>query len=548
MVHSAEHIHEDLDRKVCLECHRQFTGIVAACPHDNSMLVPVAQDPLIGTKLAGKYEILSILGTGGMGVVYKGRQDVMDRIVAIKMLQSHHLNDSMSVKRFQQEGRATCKLNHPHIITVYDFGISQQSGQPFIVMDYLQGVPLSDVIKQEGQVSVERAIKMFTQACEALGHAHKQGIIHRDLKPSNIVLISYDGDKDFVKVVDFGVAQIMEEAQGGSGEHQRLTQIGEVCGSPVYMSPEQCQGHKLDQRSDIYSMGIVMYETLTNRLPLLGRTMVETMRRHIEEPPPPFTEVRPDLYIPERVEGVILKALAKNPEDRHQSMEQLVQELELAIPRPGRSQVLRTAPIETEGETKAVTAEAVTALLFKLTWAQWALVLFVTVSLGALTIVGLSTTLSSHAPPAVTTQKPPPTNTTVTDAEKTAKTAAETTKVSSSTPTAQDGKPAAAANASSSPDSDSATNSVSNKPTPPSTRETKVEDTSKPAISEEPAPKKTASAPPKPKKPKKSPPAVRTAAAKPSGGGGAAAGGSKQEVWRQLLKKRSYSTGYSLEQ
>ena len=351
-----EHLHEDLDRKECLECHREFTGIVAACPHDNSMLVPLGQrDPLIGTKLAGKYEILSLLGTGGMGVVYKGRQDIMDRIVAIKMLQSHFLNDSANVKRFQQEGRATCKLNHPHIITVYDFGISQQSGQPFIVMDYLQGVPLSDVIKQEGQVSVDRAVKIFIQAAEALGHAHKQGVVHRDLKPSNIVLINYDGDKDFVKVVDFGVAQLMEDTSGEG--RQRLTQMGEVCGSPVYMSPEQCQGVHLDSRSDIYSMGVVMFETLTNRLPLLGKTMVETMRRHIEETPPPFSKVRPDLYIPERVEQVILKAMAKSPDDRFQSMEQLAKELELAIPKPGRSQVLRTTPLETEETKESISSD-----------------------------------------------------------------------------------------------------------------------------------------------------------------------------------------------
>lgn len=535
MLHPAEHIHEDLDRKVCLECHRQFTGIVAACPHDNSMLVPVAQDPLIGTKLAGKYEILSILGTGGMGVVYKGRQDVMDRIVAIKMLQSHHLNDSMSVKRFQQEGRATCKLNHPHIITVYDFGISQQSGQPFIVMDYLQGVPLSDIIKQEGQVSVERAIKMFSQAADALGHAHKQGIIHRDLKPSNIVLISYDGDKDFVKVVDFGVAQIMEDSQGGSSEHQRLTQMGEVCGSPVYMSPEQCQGHKLDQRSDIYSMGIVMYETLTNRLPLLGRTMVETMRKHIEDPPPPFSEVRPDLYIPERVEQVILKALAKNPADRHQTMDQLVADLDMAIPRPGRSQVLRTTPVESETETKVVTAEAVTALLFKLTWLQWAIVLVVTVSVGALVIVGLSQVLSPTPPaqtatvetPATKTQAPSTaaaTTTTTTAAEASQKTPDTVTSSTAKTP-------------------DTTATETNNPPTPPSVKTAADTPATKPAVTESITPKKTASAPPKPKKPRKTAPAIaRAAAPKP-----AASAGGNADVWRQLVNKRNYKTGYSLE-
>lgn len=540
MVHSAEHIH-DLDRKVCLECHRQFTGIVAACPHDNSMLVPVAQDPLIGTRLAGKYEILSVLGTGGMGVVYKGRQDVMDRIVAIKMLQSHHLNDSLSVKRFQQEGRATCKLNHPHIITVYDFGISQQTGQPFIVMDYLQGVPLSEIIKQEGQVSVDRAIKMFMQSSDALGHAHKHGIIHRDLKPSNIVLISYDGDKDFVKVVDFGVAQIMEDSQGS--DHQRLTQMGEVCGSPVYMSPEQCQGHKLDQRSDIYSMGVVMYETLTNRLPLLGRTMVETMRKHIEEPPPPFSEVRPDLYIPERVEAVILKALAKDPADRHQSMEHLVNELDLSIPRPGRSQVLRTAPAEGETEVKVVNAEALTALLFKLTWAQWAAVLVVTVTLGALTIVGLSTMLSSRkqapqavtqtapaveaAPkpgdtvsPAATTATTPPVDTVTPDpAGTTTTTAGRETSTPTPTTTATATPPA--------PDRGTASSTTAAGKTPALSTASGVS---------------TDGQTPKPKKAKKptAPSSRPDTASKP-------ASGASSDVWRELVKKRNYKTGYSLE-
>lgn len=532
MMHPAEHLH-DLDRKVCLECHRQFTGIVAACPHDNSMLVPVAQDPLIGTKLAGKYEILSVLGTGGMGVVYKGRQDVMDRIVAIKMLQSHHLNDSMSVKRFQQEGRATCKLNHPHIITVYDFGISQQTGQPFIVMDYLQGVPLSDIIKQEGQVSVERALKIFSQASDALGHAHKQGIIHRDLKPSNIVLISYDGDKDFVKVVDFGVAQIMEDAQGSTENHQRLTQMGEVCGSPVYMSPEQCQGHKLDQRSDIYSMGIVMYETLTNRLPLLGRTMVETMRKHIEDPPPPFSEVRPDLYIPERVEAVILKALAKRPEDRHQSMEHLVNELELAIPRPGRSQVLRTTPVEAEGEAKPVTVETISALLFKLTWAQWAIVLVAVVTLGALTIVGLTTMLGAGKKPAPQTVSQP----------------AETTPAVVPKPAAEPSKPTTASatetpapSATTTPKSEPTTTASTPAPATPD-KSTASSVTGKPATDAGEAPTKIAKTAPKPKKVKKPvtpvAKAAPAAAPKPKAAGG--------DVWRDLVKRRNYKTGYSLE-
>lgn len=334
----SENLHEALDKKVCLECNRQFTGIVAACPHDGGDLVPMGRDPLVGTCLMGKYDIIDVIGHGGMGVVYKGRQVMMDRTVAIKMLQTQHIADSMSVKRFYQEGKAASKMNHPHVITVYDFGVTANTGQPFIVMDYLQGVALSDLIKEEGQLGVERSIKVLSQATDALDHAHRMGVIHRDLKPSNIMLIDYEDEKDYVKVVDFGVAKLIT----AGGEQQRLTQMGEVCGSPVYMSPEQCQGLELDNRSDIYSMGIVIYETLTGRLPILGKTMVDTMSKHITDMPPRFSEVRPDLYIPERLEAVVFKALAKDPAERHQSMADLTKDLETAIPRPGKSAVLRS--------------------------------------------------------------------------------------------------------------------------------------------------------------------------------------------------------------
>jgi serine/threonine protein kinase len=310
---------------------------VAACPHDGTLLVKLQQDSLIGTVLDNSYEVISIIGHGGMGVVYKARHTLMDRIVAIKMLKSTLISDSMSVKRFQQEVKASARIDHPHAITVYNFGISPE-GLPYIVMDFLQGNSLAEVIKAEGHVEVDRGVKIITQACEALAHAHKQGVVHRDLKPSNIVLTEYDEDPDFVKVVDFGVAKLM----GGTAEGaQRLTQTGEVCGSPVYMSPEQCMGQELDLRSDIYSMGILIYETLTGKLPLIGRTMVDTMSKHVSEMPPSFSKIRPDLYIPERIEQVVMKAMAKDPADRHQNMDELREDLENAIPKPGRSSSLR---------------------------------------------------------------------------------------------------------------------------------------------------------------------------------------------------------------
>jgi serine/threonine protein kinase len=300
-------------------------------------------DPYVGTVLANVYEIHSIIGHGGMGVVYKARHAMMDRIVAIKMLKAQLITDSMSVKRFQQEVKASSRINHPHVVAVYNFGLTPQ-GLPYIVMDYLEGNTLAGVIRRDGQLGVERGVKIVSQACEGLAYAHKQGVVHRDLKPGNIVLTDYDGDSEFVKVVDFGVAKLM----GGTADSQRLTQAGDICGSPVYMSPEQCMGQELDWRSDIYSMGVVIYETLTGCLPLVGTTMVDTMAKQCSEMPPPFATARPDLYIPERIQQVVFKALAKDPNNRHQSMDELREELYLAIPRPGRSGALRNAELLTD--------------------------------------------------------------------------------------------------------------------------------------------------------------------------------------------------------
>ncbi|MBS1952971.1 MAG: serine/threonine protein kinase [Cyanobacteria bacterium SZAS-4] len=428
-----------LNEKVCLECNRQFTGIVAACPHDGTLLVNVVQDPLLGTTLAGNYEIQEVIGHGGMGVVYKARHALMDRIVAIKMLQAQLISDSMSVKRFQQESQSASRISHPNVITVYDFGISP-SGQPFIVMDYLQGISLADVIKDEGQIGVERSIKILAQACDALDHAHKMGVLHRDVKPTNFVLINYDEEKDFVKVVDFGVAKLMNATPDG----QRLTQAGEVCGSPVYMSPEQCTGAELDQRSDIYSMGIVVYETLTGKLPILGKTMVDTMSKHISEMPPTFQQARPDLYIPERLEQVVFKALAKDPNDRHQSMDELRIDLENAIPRPGKSQVLRSAPSDQRSP-----GELLAAVLQGISMKVWAGVLAVVVvgGLAALQLRKMSTVQqppAQHetAPPssATTTKVAPPVTPTATDTSA-GTTTPTTTPTTTQTPAPADTAP-----------------------------------------------------------------------------------------------------------
>jgi len=332
-----------------MACSREFAGSTANCPHDGNQLVSLPQDQWEGRRLADRYKIEHRLGTGGMGVVYLAWHELMERWVAIKMLKQSFIEDEKSVKRFQQEAKAASRLKHPNVITLHDFGLAP-TGQPYMVMDYLVSThpdqkhkarSLAQEIKDCEQLPVERAIHMLSQACEALEHAHRQGVIHRDVKPANIMIVPNEEDPYFIRVVDFGVAKLLPiNAQDAAS--QGVTQVGEVCGSPVYMSPEQCMGQALDPRADIYSMGIVLYEALTGRLPLVGKNMVDTMAKHMNEQAPSFTSVRPDLFIPDKVEQVVMTALNKHPHGRQQTMAELAQDLTFSIPRPGQSQTLKT--------------------------------------------------------------------------------------------------------------------------------------------------------------------------------------------------------------
>lgn len=311
-------------KKVCTACKREFPATQSVCPYDKSMLMYLQKDELLGTILNDRYRVLEEVGRGGMSIVYRGIHEMMDRTVAIKMLQAQHVSDQLSIKRFQQEAQAASHLQHPHVITVYDCGVVA-TGQPYIVMDFLEGESLSDVIKKDNHIPFPRAVPIFAQACDALDHAHQKGVIHRDLKSSNIMLVEVEGRKDFVKVVDFGIAKLTN----ASGRvQQNLTQTGEIFGSPIYMSPEQCLGQTLDTRSDIYSMGAVLYESLTGLPPLMGDTIYATMKMHVSEMPERFANARPDLRIPEQIEQIAFKALAKKPEQRYQSMQEFRDALE----------------------------------------------------------------------------------------------------------------------------------------------------------------------------------------------------------------------------
>jgi len=329
--------------KRCPACKREYPAADVVCSVDGTILMAVTKDPLLGSTLAEKYLVMNEIGRGGMSIVYKGKHTLMDRIVAIKMLISQLVEDQTSTKRFQQEAQAVSCLAHPNVIGVHDFGIAP-TGQPYIVMDFLVGESLADVIKRDACVPEARAVPIFKQACDALDHAHKKGIIHRDLKSSNIMLVEEEGKRDIVKVVDFGIAKLMPSS---GKQAQNLTQTGEIFGSPIYMSPEQCLGQPLDARSDIYSMGVLMFETLTGLPPLMGHTIVETMQKHVATKPESMARARPDAVYSPEIEAIVARSLAKSADERFQSMQSLSDALEaLIVQRSGPGEMRRTSDMQ----------------------------------------------------------------------------------------------------------------------------------------------------------------------------------------------------------
>lgn len=297
--------------------------------------------------LSDRYIILSEIGSGGMGRVFKARHKLINRIVAVKVLHEHLLTDSMSKRRFDQEAQAASALTHPNLIAVYDYGFSS-TGLPYLVMDFLQGQSLQDLLKEAGHLQPTRFLNIFSQCCAALDHAHKKGVLHRDVKPTNIMLLGEMKGQDFVKIVDFGIAKILP--QEGSAE-QQLTQTGTIFGSPYYMSPEQCQGEKTDVRSDIYSLGCVMYEALTGKVPFSGENILATLCKHVRESAKPFKEQAPELSIPQELERIVFKALEIAPENRYQTFEELAQDLERISSQSGRSSS-NVRPIAKEAEAE----------------------------------------------------------------------------------------------------------------------------------------------------------------------------------------------------
>ncbi len=285
-----------------------------------------AADLMPGQIVAQKYKVLGELGRGGMGVVYRVEQLALGRILAMKTLNTHEVTD-VAWRRFQVEAKAAALLDHPNLITVHDCGLINNE-IPFFIMDYIEGTTLSKLIKDRGALSLEEALTIFIQVCFGLAYAHAVGVIHRDLKPSNIMLVPPQTDSSglSVRVVDFGIAKLTaEEIQ----PTQALTRTGEIFGSPLYMSPEQCLGKPVDFRSDIYSLGCVMFETLTGLPPFLGNTALSTMMQHQSNEAPSLKEATLGKEFPQAIEKIVRLMLEKNPDARYQDMKSVARDLSL---------------------------------------------------------------------------------------------------------------------------------------------------------------------------------------------------------------------------
>ena len=271
-------------------------------------------EAFIGIVLADRYELSSVLGQGQGGMVFKARHRQLDRFVALKMLTPDTLADKTAFMRFEREAHAIGRLNHPNIVTVFDVG-RWRNERPFIVMDFIDGQDLQELIGKDGRLPISRAIRICSQICSALSHAHKRGVIHRDLKPRNIMIIDAEDIVDFVKVVDFGIAKPCDSDQA-----EALTLDGYVVGTPLFMSPEQCSSQPVDARTDIYALGTMLFKMLTGVNPISGKNLTEIMSNQINAEPLSFESACPYAEIPQEIQRVIYRALSKNPADRQPSM------------------------------------------------------------------------------------------------------------------------------------------------------------------------------------------------------------------------------------
>jgi eukaryotic-like serine/threonine-protein kinase len=309
---------------ICPSCSADAGDVSKYCPSCGATIVRASgADDYVGKILAKKYRVEEMIGEGGMGKVYRARQLALDKPVVLKVLRHSLLSDERTVARFQREARAASRLNHPNSISVLDFG-QNDDGAMYIAMELVSGRDLHHILSREWPLPESRIVRIVSQVLSALSDAHGAGVIHRDLKPENIMVEQRRNEPDFVKVLDFGIAKIQDNA---GEEGPALTRAGFVCGTPEYMSPEQARGATLDPRSDLYAVGVILYQLSSGVLPFESDSAVGFATKHLTEEPIPPSRRRSEARISPAMERLILRALSKNPNDRPQTAEEFKQTL-----------------------------------------------------------------------------------------------------------------------------------------------------------------------------------------------------------------------------
>src|SRR5215831_9126459 len=330
--------------RYCQVCHRCFGDGVEYCLFDQTYTFLVEQLPVV---IDGKYRLEQLIAHGGMGSVYRAVHQQLERPVAIKILRAEFLADRVIAERFNREARAVAKLKHPNIVAIYDFG-SMPNGGAYLVMELIEGWSLREEMRTHsaghGQMGAQRAVMILSQVCAGIEAAHRHGIIHRDLKPDNVMIEATAESAERVLVLDFGIAKLKDRDQGMQG----ITDENTVIGTPNYISPEQCTGQTVDARSDIYSLGVILYEMLTGRTPFASQDTASVLLRHLQEPPAPPSRFRAGLS--RELELSVLRALAKNPSHRFSSAAQFAEHLSSAVAASGR--YIEEFPEESEETTE----------------------------------------------------------------------------------------------------------------------------------------------------------------------------------------------------
>jgi serine/threonine protein kinase len=319
-------------REGALFCTRCGARTAAATNEMTAASQPTAEpgaagDALEGRVLDGKYEIIAVLGSGGMGAVYRARRVLIGDEVAVKVLHSRLTGDEKLVERFRREARAAAQLHHQNVVTIHDYGEARgPGGFAYIVMELVRGESLRDILRRDGRLEPARAVSLMRDVCAGVAAAHRRGIVHRDIKPDNIIVTPADEDRpaESVKVVDFGIAKLRDLAAEGS----TLTEAGMMVGTLFYMSPEQCKGEPLDSRADVYSLGAMLHEMLAGAPPFTASNITSLIFKHVGEPPPPLPE---DLNVPAALRAAVLRALSKDPNARPRDASEFAREIQSAV-------------------------------------------------------------------------------------------------------------------------------------------------------------------------------------------------------------------------